>query len=450
MAACLHDCLSQVATPDNGPVQTRSWRVLHVCENPGDVAPLIEGQLAASMRPSVVTPEGPMLPGACLEQFRQEKAHPASLLTAWADVRQWRKAMLDVDPHGAAEIVYAHSFASGMAAVRNCPAVVYDIASFVEQAAAASADSAHDAPGAWLSRSFRVAEQFVISRASAVVVHADSMMQAVLERGADAENLFCIPAPLSRDLLDACESFVAPQRENAVEFFVPGSLDSDFGASANSVANGRIALLRNTLIAMSLVATEVDGVTVVLECEQAVPGRVIELGEGVCLVADSSVAGFRLKTAASPSLAPSLTIRLAGRVDRQRNLASCDVVITSSDGNHGDHGNDEAGLLAMAYGRPLLASDTAAQRDISPEGRGCLWYRADDLHDLARRASFLARNCDFRRVLGEAGRRHLLETRTPVAVAQQYDAVYRRVSSRRKNAGTHPPSAVLQHMLCCS
>jgi Glycosyl transferase 4-like domain/Glycosyl transferases group 1 len=422
MAAGFQEVAAVVAPPATESQQCRAWRVLHVCETLGDVIPLIEGQLAANMRPSLVTPEGSLLPETCLERFRQEKPHPVSLLTAWSDVRQWRNSMLAADPRGNAEIVHSHSFASGMAAVRNRPTVVYDVVTFVEMAAA---EAAQDAPGAWLSRSFRVAEQFVISRAAAVVVHADSMRQAVLDRGGRAENLFCIPAPLSHELTDACAAFPSPQRESPVEFFVPDVSASTFGTMNR-------AALRTVLAALSLVAIEVKGVTVILEGDADANLPAHDLGEGVSLVADPTGIGFRLRTNAS-SQSANVTIRLANAIDRERNLAASDVVIVPG------AQSDDAALLAMAYGRPLLAGDAGGSRDISPHGQGCLWYRADDADDLARRASFLARNREFRRVLGESGRRHLLETRSPLAVAQQYDAVYRHAFAQRKNSGATPP-----------
>src|SRR5215510_2950084 len=79
-----------------------------------------------------------------------------------------------------------------MAAVRNCPTVVYDVRDFVESKAGPRAGTEFT----WLARSCRVAEQFVITRASAVVVHSHSMRQGALDRGASRENVFQVSEPL--------------------------------------------------------------------------------------------------------------------------------------------------------------------------------------------------------------------------------------------------------------
>ena len=47
-------------------------------------------------------------------------------------------------------------------------------------------------------------------------------------------------------------------------------------------------------------------------------------------------------------------------------------------------------LEAFAYGRPVLAADIPENRDISPEGAGCIWFKDGDDNDLVRRAAFLA------------------------------------------------------------
>src|SRR5437763_141320 len=48
-------------------------------------------------------------------------------------------------------------------------------------------------PSAGLSRSLRVAEQFVRARAGAVVVHTAERRTGALERGAEPDNVFLLP-----------------------------------------------------------------------------------------------------------------------------------------------------------------------------------------------------------------------------------------------------------------
>jgi hypothetical protein len=99
---------------------------------------------------------------------------------------------LEADPDQSAEIVHAHSFASGMAAVRNFGAVVYDLNGCVEELAMAAGQCE---AGSWLARSFRVAEQFILARAAAIITHSSVMRDAVLDRGAPKENVFVVLLP---------------------------------------------------------------------------------------------------------------------------------------------------------------------------------------------------------------------------------------------------------------
>ncbi len=171
--------------------QVRPWSVVHACTQARDILPLVDVQVSAGMRPYLVTPHGSGTPDLYL-RADEENSKPASLLTAWHDVRQWRRSLLDADPQQSAEIVHAHSFASGMAAVRNFGAVVYDLNGCVEELAMAAGQCE---AGSWLARSFRVAEQFILARACAIVTHSSVMRDAVLDRGAPPENVFIVLLP---------------------------------------------------------------------------------------------------------------------------------------------------------------------------------------------------------------------------------------------------------------
>src|SRR5437016_13438260 len=135
----------------------RGWHVIHACEYVRDVQEVVEAQLAAGMFPYVITASG---------NSQSETDDRPSLLQSWQGVRNWRKNLDESVPAtwpGKQEtIVHAHSFTAGMAAVRGENPAVYDVREFVEEQAA-------DSP--WLKRSFRTAEQFVLTRAAAVVVH---------------------------------------------------------------------------------------------------------------------------------------------------------------------------------------------------------------------------------------------------------------------------------------
>src|SRR5579872_1557209 len=171
----------------------RSWRVLHAAEYARDVLPVVEGQATAGMRPFLVTPLGACTPEMYLARQDSGQRRALSLLRLWQDVRGWRKALVEYDPENSADIVHCHSFASGMAAARSFSCVAYDPAGCIEELAVAAGQCE---PGSWIGRSFRTAEQFILSRAEAVIVHSHGMREAMLERGAAPEDIFVIPEPM--------------------------------------------------------------------------------------------------------------------------------------------------------------------------------------------------------------------------------------------------------------
>jgi len=402
--------------PQSTPSQAvRSWRVLHACEPTKALQPLISGELMIGMRPVLVTRDGPIKQDALLV-YRQEPA-TISLLTAWNDVRRWRKVLMESDPEGESDVVHAHSFTSGMAGVRNFPAVVFDIDRWIEDHAGDFNDSEHS----WLARSFRVAEQFVLTRAAAVVTRCKSMGEAAVRRGTSPENLFVIP--------QACEERELAHRDQQWL----RSLGISHGASILLYApddriefgsDGRLKGSAERLIAaFAIIASEVDNCYLL-----------VDVAEEAMQALNEAAEAYELGT----------TIKRIIREDRDRAFASCDIVIAGRSAQSGTstEANPNA-VEAFASRRALLAADLMCNRDLSGNGRGCLWYNETDARDLAHRACFLARNPDFRRALADAGHGFYLETRSAVAVAQQYDIVYRHAFARRKSGGLQTPATRL-------
>src|SRR5579859_4528331 len=85
------------------------WNVVHACELAREVLPLVEGQLAAGMRPSLLTPAGFGLPSAFLESGKRTEAAQVSLLQMWNHVRDWRRLLNDSAAETSSEIIHAHS-----------------------------------------------------------------------------------------------------------------------------------------------------------------------------------------------------------------------------------------------------------------------------------------------------------------------------------------------------
>lgn len=370
----------------------RRWNVTHVCDPAAIVLTLAEAQAEIGMRPAMLTASG---------WFDKSKPAPAvarvSLIHAWREVRQWR-CLYDQEGVGApGEILHAHCFSAAMAGIRAGLPVVYDFSAPVGAASS----------GPWLTRSLRVAENFVLTRAAAVVVHTQSMWDIAVAQSVRAEDLFLIPHPVS----------VPWGNHNDIEWLsrIAGAIP---GVTVFAQSDAQLELL---LRGFALLAEEVEGIHLLLESTDA---------------------------GAVERLASSLEI--GGRVhptsiaDRQRALACADIVIA---GAIADAPNQLA-IDALAHGRTMLAADTAANREVSPHGRGCLWYSAHSERDLAFRAAFLARNPDFRDSLAASGRAHIQATRGLVPVARRYDEVYRHALDRQRG-GRDSLHRVPAFALCC-
>jgi glycosyltransferase involved in cell wall biosynthesis len=359
----------------------RPWRVLHASENAGGVDELVQAQQSVGMHPSIVTPS-------------DAAEASAGLLHAWNDVRHWRKLLQDGGAE-AVDLIHAHGFASGMAAVRNWSGVVYEINAFVENT------PGPNGANSWIGRSFRVAEQFVISRAGAVVVHTHGIRKGVLERGGAGENVFVIPDPVEAD------EFPLPRHRHApvLSFYIA---DVPTGPQINKTVECLIE-------AAVKVDAEVGPAMWWLESDEIKP----ELREKALLN------GIEFR-AVKPNARP---------------LAEADVVISFG---AAQRAVNSVAMSALRAGRALLAADVDGNRDVTPEGAGCLWFRDGDPRELAGRAIFLARNTDFCRALGDAGHRYVLDCRSADAVARQYDSVYRHALARRRSGSSAAP--LLTHL----
>jgi hypothetical protein len=111
-------------------------------------------------------------------------------------VRRWKKAFDESGAQTTPQLIHAHSFASGMAAVRMGACTVYDLRLTIEDRLAAAGDGAAEPPGAWLARSFRTAEQFVLTRTAAVVVHSPALREECISRGVAPQSVFVVPVPV--------------------------------------------------------------------------------------------------------------------------------------------------------------------------------------------------------------------------------------------------------------
>jgi glycosyltransferase involved in cell wall biosynthesis len=387
------------------------WKVVHACEVAREVLALVEGQLAAGMRPFLLTPGGYGSARTFLESNKPEPRPPITLLQTWNHVREWRKLLNESEADIHSEIIHAHSFASGMAAVRTSSGVVYQLRRTVEKIAAEASDCDE---GSWLARSFRAAEQFVLARAAAVVVNNHAERLACLERGVGAECLFFVPEPIRSELLDSAPDRkwleqIAGGGSEAIFFVIPALPNSPSWES-------RDCLLRWMRV-LSIVRQQSADVRFLFVAEKKAELSVKQIAGACNLLPWVSV------------LTPDL---------RDKALASADVVICDR-----EHAGSGVALETLARGRALLAGDVEQHRDITADGRGCLWFRPGDVGDISQRARFLAENPQFRRALAAAGREHCLATRSAEVIAAQYDTVYRLAFAKRKGRDSSPPKTQL-------
>jgi glycosyltransferase involved in cell wall biosynthesis len=393
--------------------RTKLWRVIHACEYARDVLPVVEGQVAVGMRPYIVTPQGAGTAELYLSGGNQDEPRTLSLLRSWQDVRNWRKSLLDCEPETSSDLVHAHCFAAGMAAVRSCSCVVYDLGACIEEMAI-SASLCES--GSWMARSFRVAEQFVLTRAAAVIVHSEGLRQAAIERGALPEGIFLVPEPIDVDddppTLAVDMDFLTRRfglSPEAVSFFVPQFAPDgaeELSAAAVGVMEG-FALASNGLPPLNLLLDAPE------TSRRAINEHASRLG-------------------ISPHVA------LVHPFDVPATMQSAHVVVAMGEipaDPVAARQPNEICLKSLWQGKTLLAADIPRNRDVSPEGRGCLWFEADNPRDLGYRMAFLGRKPEFRAALGAAGRMYIFETRSTAAVGEQYDEAYRHAASKRKAGG---------------
>jgi hypothetical protein len=399
--------------------------VIHACEHAREVLPVLEGQLAVGMRPYIVTPQGEGTAELYLTGKKQELRRSLSLLRSWQDVRNWRKSLLECSPETSCDLVHAHCFAAGMAAVRNCTCVVYDLGACIEEMAMAASLCE---PGSWMGRSFRVAEQFILSRAGAVVVHSPGMKQAALERGAAAENIFQIPEPMDGVLEPPTfeKHFLASRfglSPKEITFFVP-----QFVGENTPLLSAEAATL---LEAFSLAATQLPESRLLLEApesaRQAIHKRASHLGIAAHI--------FLVHPLDAPA-----TLHNADAIIDMGTMPAEPIAARQA---------SEVSLKSLCAGKALLAADVPRNRDANPDGIGCLWFAQNNPLDMSARMAFLGHAPEFRAALGAAGRKYMLETRSSTAVGLRYDQAYRHAFSRRKSGSQDQGLIFLQPEIGC-
>ena len=375
------------------------WRVVHVCEHARDVLAVVECELVVGMRPFIVTARGS---GTASKYYRspKERIQTTSLLQAWSDVRTWKRLLIESDPEGTAEVVHAHSFAAGMAGVRADAPLVYDI--HPSNASMTTEDNS------WLGRSFRVAEQFVLTSAGAVIVHSQDSWRECQRLGVEETNLFYIPQPVDPGWLES-----VPDRHWIEQRLGGNGATTIFFAPRLSKGPERDLQISALLKAFALTHDENDNVRLVF-------------------LDDTDAESIR-RCAEAQNI--HNLVHLLPQAERELIFASCDIVIACESSD--DDCQPLLSIEALARGRALLVCDKKKWQGSVPL-RSCLWFRPEEPRELGHRMAFLARNPDFCRLLSSHGQREVVTTRSPEVVGRLYDHVYRQVVAKKKQRDRKP------------
>jgi glycosyltransferase involved in cell wall biosynthesis len=384
--------------------RVRPWAVVHACNHAREVANVVEAQIHVGMRPYLLMLNGSRaMPSDAIGQ-RKTIDNPLSLLKGWQDVRSWRRHFDENGISLHAQLIHAHSFAAAMAAIRGGDTVVYDVREWIEEQTMGA--------NSWLARSFRTAEQFALARSSAVVVHSYAMKSECVSRGVAPADVFVVPDPICGGThdLDALspEMCVARTGKVLVLAKVTPATESGRKHTTNSLD------LNNLFLALSQAVQENDAIRLLLVS----PGDLL-------LEISKKARGLNIRD----------KVIITAEEDQDRAMATVEIVIADPVGIGEARGSDESfALAAMVHGKAVLAADNAANRDLSPDGRGLLWFSPEPrslVRDLAHRMAFLARNADFRSALGKGGQKYIFDVRSPARIGHMYDQVYRHAYARR-------------------
>jgi hypothetical protein len=269
-------------------VQPRRLEVLHLCEDARQLADVLDLQVNAGIRPYLLTNPTP--------------AGANRWLGSWNEVREWRRLLSGFS----IPLLHAHTFAAGMAAVRTDAAAVYQLTEEIDKKLAMS--------GTWMQRSFRAAEQFVLTQADAVITPTAAMRHALTAAGIESQKMFLIPpaVPLFEEL------------RNGASDSKPAIVLCDTSSTALQKA---ISLCRRTYHELRF------------------------------LVADT-------KSGMQADGCEFLDVRqLTSAWQRST------VVVAAA---------ETFAAVAMARGIPVIAADTLFLRELSPNGEGCLWFSSGE------------------------------------------------------------------------
>ena len=261
-----------------------------------------------------------------------------SLLQAWSSVRSWRRIRWKCTAAASCEIVHAHCFAAGMAAVRS------SLRSFTNwsNSSKTKADTRLGANAVMSARILKSAEWFTLSRSAAIVVRTQSVRRELLRRGAAAEHVFVIPHPLPTAETESPRILPLRKYESGDDAFTI--------FSTLNVGTGWQGWLRQLLAAAQSASPKLPNLALHLEVDQLLQREAWRLLIELWMRHPGSSSGR------TGCRARAVTLLFGGG-------RSCAPTRYNT-------GRKRARLGGVAESKPLLAADLDCNRDVSANGSG--------------------------------------------------------------------------------
>ncbi|GAA2008914.1 hypothetical protein GCM10009799_40870 [Nocardiopsis rhodophaea] len=276
--------------------------------------------------------------------------------------------------------------------------VVYEVRGLAEEASPSTAGAGAEGGERHRLAVQRAAE--VMRAADAVVTPSRTMREEIVARGVAPDRIVLAPHSVDPALLDTAPDGAGFRREHGIapEEFVVGSVSRLVPDEGFDVLVEAAALLRDMGVA----------VRVLLVGDGTARPRLLSLVEELGLQ-DACV--------------------LPGRVgpgDAQRAYAALDVfVVPREDTQACRLATPLEPVEAMALGRPVVASDLPALRELLGGGDAGVMVPPGDAETLAKALDRVQGDAELRRTLAEAGRAEVAAQRTWPRIAATYRELYR-------------------------
>ncbi|ASU86090.1 glycosyltransferase WbuB [Nocardiopsis gilva YIM 90087] len=275
--------------------------------------------------------------------------------------------------------------------------VVYEVRGFLEEASLSTAE-----PGAEGSEHHRLVvqrESEVMRAADAVVAPSQTIREEIVARGVAPERVVLAPHPVDPALLDAAPDGAGFRREYGIgpEEFVVGAVSSIAPDEGFDMLIEAAALLRDMGVA----------VRVLLVGDGTARPRLLSLVEELGLE-DTCVLPGRIGPEDARRAHAALDVFAVPRQD----MRACRLTTPLEP------------VEAMALGRPVVASDLPALRELLAGGEAGVMVPPGDAETLAKALDRVQGDAELRRTLAEAGRAEVAAHRTWPRIAETYRDLY--------------------------